>query len=236
MTWCTIRRGRSRAVSEQAIRNASIEFSEKSAANRMVRSDGIGQGRTQGFCQQLEPVHHADRCQHMGRVGPLPAPGLDQPRRLALLQQFLEQPLPGLTRKQSGAELAENGEVEARVGQLETEQVFPVDPGADGVGGPSIRESLAELQDGDEGEPPGGEGGLPTLGVEVGEVLVAEDGSQLITEPEIGVSFGECGTGDECGQLGDGRDRAGLQGHGGTSGWSAMATWCILLQYTGLPP
>ena len=38
------------------------------------------------------------------------------------------------------------------------------------------------------------------------------------SEPEVGVALGEGGAGDTGGQLGDGRDGARLQGHGGTSG------------------
>ena len=57
---------------------------------------------------------------------------------------------------QAGAELAEHGEVEAGVGQLQAEGVLPVDAAADGVGGLAIGEPLGELQDGDQGQPPGG--------------------------------------------------------------------------------
>jgi hypothetical protein len=109
-----------------------------------------------------------------------------------------------------------------------------IDAAADGVGGLAIGEVLAELHDGGQGELAGGQCGLPAPGVEVGEVGVAEDGSELVTEPEVGVALGEGGAGDAGGQLGDVRDGAGLQGHGCTS-WRGMS-WYNPFQYSGLPP
>ena len=113
--------------------------------------------------------------------------------------------------EQAGAELAEHGGVEPRVGQLEAEQVLPVDAGADGVGGAAVGEVLAELEDGDQGQPPGREGGLASAGIEVGEVGVVEDGAEFVAEPEIGIAVGKGGAGDAGGVLGDGWDGAGLQ-------------------------
>ena len=167
---------------------------------------------------QPEPVGGADAGQHVGRVGALPAPGLEQPQGLAAVQQPLQQQPLGTAGEQAGAELAEHGGVEPRVGQLEAEQVLPVDPGADGVGGRAVGEVLAELEDGDQGQPPGREGGLPPEGVEVGEVGVVEDGAEFVAEPEVGVAVGEGGTGDAGGILGDGRDEPELERHGATSG------------------
>jgi hypothetical protein len=57
------------------------------------------------------------------------------------------------------------------------------------------------LEHGDQGQPPGREGGLPPVGVEVGKVGVANDRPELIADV-----------------LGDRRDGAGLQGPGDSSG------------------
>ena len=46
--------------------------------------------------------------------------------------------------------------VEAGISQFKAEQVLPIDTGTHGLGGLSIREVLAELQDGHEGEAPRG--------------------------------------------------------------------------------
>ena len=117
---------------------------------------------------------------------------------------------------EAAAELGEGGEVESGVVELEAEGVLPVDAAADGVGGLAIGEVLGELHDGDQGELPGGQCGLSAPGVEVGEVGVAEDGSEFVAEPEVGIPLGEGGAGDAGGQLGDGRDEIGFPRHDGS--------------------
>ena len=171
----------------------------------------------------------------MGRVGALAGAGLEQAAGLAGLEHRVQEEPFGPAGRQAAAELGEDGEVEAGVVELEAEGVLPVDAAADGIGGPSIGEVLGELHDGDQGEPPGRQRGLPAPGVEVGEVAVAEDVPELVAEPEVGIPLGEGGAGDAGGQFGDGRDGARLQRHGSTSG-CGQRIWCKLLQYTGLPP
>src|SRR5262249_42347671 len=60
-------------------------------------------------------------------LGALSAAGLDQLPLPAAPEELLQETFPGVPCEQSGAELAEHGGVEARVGQLEAEQVLPVD-------------------------------------------------------------------------------------------------------------
>ena len=164
----------------------------------------------------------------------LSAPGLEQPQALAAIQQPLEQQSLRTAVEEAGAELAEHGGVEPRVGQLQAEQVLPVDAGADGLRRRTVGEVLAELQDGDQGQPPGREGGLSAAGIQVGEVGVVEDGAELVAELQVGVTPGEGGVGDAGGVLGDGRDESERKGHGATSR-RAGAKWCKLLQYMPLP-
>lgn len=86
----------------------------------------------------------------------------------------------GTARDKAGAELGEYAEVEARVGQLEAERVFPVDAGAHGVGGLPIAEVFEKLQDRDQSEPPRRQAGLTSGEIEVAEVLVLVKGAELI--------------------------------------------------------
>ena len=127
---------------------------------------------------------------------------------------------------EAAAELGEGGEVESGVVELESEGVLPVDAAADGVGGLAIGEVLGELQDGDQGELPGGQCGLSAPGVEVGEVAVAEDGSEFVAEPEVGVALGEGGAGDAGGQLGDGRGGLGCRDTGAPQGGRRNSVFC----------
>jgi hypothetical protein len=132
----------------------------------------------------------------VGRVGALPPRGLEQPQAPAAVQQPLEQHPRRVAVEEAGAELAEHGGVEPRVGQLQPEQVLPVDAGADGLRRRTVGEVFAELQDGDEGQPPGRESGLSAAGIQVGEISVLEDGAEPVAELEIGVAVGEGGVGD----------------------------------------
>lgn len=79
----------------------------------------------------------------------MPATVLDQAASGAGFEHRFQQQSFGSTGDQTGAELAEYGEVEAGIGQFQTENILPVDAAADGVGGLAVGESLGELQDGD---------------------------------------------------------------------------------------
>ena len=146
----------------------------------------------------------------MGRVGPLPAARLEQAPRLAGLQQLAQQPLLGAAREQARAELAQHRVVEAGVGQLQPEQVLPVDPRPHRLGGLPVGQVLAELQDGDQRQAPRRQARLAEPGEQVGEVGVGEDGAELVAQLEEGVALAEGGPGDARRLLGHGLDRAGL--------------------------
>ena len=111
--------------------------------------------------------------------------------------------------------------VEAGVGQLEPEQVLPVDPRPHRLGGLPVGQVLAELQEGDQRQPPRRQPRLAEPGEQVGEVRVGEDGAELVAQPEEGVALAEGGPGDARRLLGHGLDRAGLERHGGPpAGWT----------------
>ena len=127
----------------------------------------------QGLPDQLEPVEHLDRRQHMRRIGALPAPRLDQPRLLERRQQRLEQQRLGTLRDEAVAELAQDGGVEAGVVQRQAEGVLPVDAPAHRVGGLAIRQPFGELEDRRQGELRRGDRGLALLREEGGELRIA---------------------------------------------------------------
>ena len=139
----------------------------------------------------------------MGRVGALLGAGLDQAVGLAGLEHRLQQEPFGTAGDEAGAELAEDGEVEAGVGQLQAEGVLPVDAAADGVGGLAIGEPLGELQDRDQGQPPGGLRRLSPVGEQAGEAFVVVEGAQGVPHGQVGVAVGEGGAGDVGGQFRD---------------------------------
>ncbi len=132
----------------------------------------------------------------MGGVGALSATRLEQPAGLARIEQLVQQPFFGAAGEQARAELAQHRVVEARVGQGEAEQVFPVDPRADRLRGLPVRQGLAELQQGDQGQPPRRLPGLAALGEQVGEVRIGEDAAEFVTQLQEGVALAESGPGD----------------------------------------
>ena len=147
----------------------------------------------------------------MSRVGALPAPRSDQFEFAASFQEGVEELLFGLALDQAGAELAEHGVIEAGIGQLQPQGVLPVDAAADGVGGLAIGEPLDVLEDGGQGEPCGGGGGLSAGGEELGELSVAVERPEFIGDAEADGPLGEGGVGDAPSLVGDGEVRLGLE-------------------------
>ena len=68
----------------------------------------------------------------------------------------------GVARDEAGAELAENAEVKAWIGQLEPERILPVDPGPNSLRRLSVAQVLKELQHRHE-KAPGRKPRLPAL-------------------------------------------------------------------------
>jgi len=74
----------------------------------------------------------------------------------------------------------EHGEVEAHVGELETEQILPIDAAAHGIRRLAVGQTFEELENRHHGETPGTLGHLSTGGEEVDEVLVGVESSEII--------------------------------------------------------
>ena len=113
-------------------------------------------------------------------------------------EQGIEQERFCAARNQACAELRQDRGIEAGIGQFEAQDVFPVDPAAHGICSRAISESLGELEDRDEGEPPRREGGLAMRREERGKGRVGEEGAEFIGETEIrdalsGTPHGRCG-------------------------------------------
>src|SRR5919199_4110211 len=97
----------------------------------------------------------------MGGVGPLPSLCFEHAKLTADFEDPLQQTLRRTAGEQALSELAEHAEVKAGVGQLQAEEVLPIDASPHGLGGLSIAQALAELHEGNEGEPPGWIARLP---------------------------------------------------------------------------
>src|SRR3954468_16571268 len=154
----------------------------------------------------------------MRGVGPLSPPGLEDAELSGDLEHPLQQALLRAAGQKTISKLAEHAEVKARVGQLEAEQVLPIDPRPDRLSRVSITQALAELHQRDQGQPPGWTGRLTLLGIEVGEVAILEDRPERVAQGEIGAAFGKGGASDAGGLFGHTWERLlRLERHGETS-------------------
>jgi len=103
--------------------------------------------------------------------------------------------------------------VEARVGQLQAEQVLPVDAGAHRLGRLAVGQVLAELEQGDQRQAPRRQARLAEPGEQVGEVGISEDGAELVPQLQERVALTKGRARDARRLLGHGLDRAGLERH-----------------------
>ena len=81
--------------------------------------------------------------------------------------------------------------VEADVGQLQAQQILPVDPHADRVGGLSVGQPLHELQERREREPDRRLGGPPPGREQVGEVAIRDHPVQIVVETHDRIALWE---------------------------------------------
>lgn len=86
--------------------------------------------------------------------------------------------------------------VEARIGEFERQRILPIDPGTDRVRCLPVREVLGELEDGHEGQPPRGGGGLAPRREQVREVRVLVEGVEVIPHAQVRGPEGKGSTGD----------------------------------------
>jgi hypothetical protein len=126
-------------------------------------------------------------------VGPLPAARREQLVLPAQRQERVERLLLGPARDQPAAELARDRGVEAGVGQLQPEQVLPVDAAPDGVRGPPVRRALGELEQRHRREPPRALGRLTAAREERPELVIGEDRPERVAQAQVGAPVREGG-------------------------------------------
>jgi hypothetical protein len=177
-----------------------------------IRRDRI-ERLAHSLAHAFPPIELSERTQHAGGIGALAAPRLQETARLTLLQQAVQQPLLGPSRDQPSAELAQDAEVEARIGQRQAERVLPIDPTPDRLGGLAVRQPFCELQHRHQCQPPGCFGRLATPREQVGEVFVGVDTAQRVPQLQARIATRERRSRHTHGLLGHGLDRFGMQRH-----------------------
>ncbi len=125
----------------------------------------------------------------MGRVGTLPAAHLEQAKLPTAHEQLLKQPLHRTALDQPGAELAQYRGIKARIGQLETEQILPVDPGPHRLGGLPVGQPLGELHDRHERQPPRALSRPSPHGEQRAEALVIVESAEHVPHLHVDVAL-----------------------------------------------
>jgi hypothetical protein len=96
-------------------------------------------------------------------------------------------------RDQPGPKLAQDGKIEASIGEFQPSGIFPINASSYGISGLSIGQVLRELQDGDEGQTPGRFGWLSDVGIQVGKLVMAIHRPQCIAHLQIPIPTGKGG-------------------------------------------
>ncbi len=150
-------------------------------------------------------------------VRALASPRLEQAALAQLRQHRVEQGLLKPARDQAGAELAQNGEVEPGVGQIQAQRILPVDPPPDRVGRLPVAQPLGELQHRDQGQAPRGVRRLAASRVERGEHPVVVDRTQLLAHAYGRTALWKRGRSNLGGRGRNRRDLGRTQRHGNGS-------------------
>jgi hypothetical protein len=96
-------------------------------------------------------------------------------------------------------ELAQHGGIEARVGQFQSEQVFPVDAAGDSLGRPSVGEVLGEPEQGYQRQPLRAFRRLAAKSEEGREPGGGEDRPEPVAQAQIGIAIGKGRASNACG-------------------------------------
>src|SRR5829696_6442592 len=161
----------------------------------------------------------------MRAVGALPTAGDQQLALPAQRQKRVEQQGLSSTGHEPRSELAEHRGVKARVGQLQAEQIFPVNPASDGFGRPPVRQVLGKLQHGDQRQAPRHLSGLSAAWKQGRELSIAEHRPKRVAQAQIGIAARKGGPRDNCRgsrNLGAG---SRMKRHGGPPGLGADALY-----------
>jgi hypothetical protein len=126
--------------------------------------------------------------EHMRRIAAVAATCLEPTARDAPLEQAPEPSLLRAACEQATMKRAEHRAIEATVGDLQAEEVFPVEAAAHRVRCLPVGEPLQRTAAASPGPAARGQGGLSGRGDEVGKRGIGRDGAQRITQlPSAGV-------------------------------------------------
>ncbi len=126
----------------------------------------------------------------MRRVAALTLTFLEPASFFEQSQHGIQQHLFGSPLNEAFAKVREQGKVEPRISQFQSQSILPIDAPSHRIRRLSIREFFHELHDGDQSQAPGGLNGASSRWKQMGKALVLIDGSQGIAHLHIRISLG----------------------------------------------
>lgn len=192
--------GQTRFLDSMIVACVPLGRGESTQPSRGGCRDGI-EGRTQCLGQELDPVEVANSRQYVRAVGALTAPRLEQALIARGVKDAGQQAFARSVLQEPAPELAQEAVVEAGIDEVERQQVLPVDPSSDGLGGLAIAQAFSKLHQRDEGQTLGRVGRLPARRIEVGKRRGGEDGTEAVPQQQVGIAAAKRGSSDPSGVL-----------------------------------
>jgi hypothetical protein len=144
---------------------------------RCHHREGV-QRRPKRLSDTLQPIEHANRRQDRDGIRPLTAVDVEQPLRLCQGQQGIEAEWRRLPGDEPGTKCAQDGMLEAWVGQFQPQDLLPINAAADGICGLTIQAAFRKLQDRGQRQTRWRVGGLAACGEKRCERCVVVDGAE----------------------------------------------------------
>jgi hypothetical protein len=108
------------------------------------------QSMAQRFAYELQPIERTNRREYVAGVSSLSPVCFEQPVPTELLQEYVQQQPLSTIINQPTAELAEHCVVEARVLELQTQRILPINSTPHSVSCLAVRKIFNELKDRDQ--------------------------------------------------------------------------------------
>ena len=154
------------------------------------------QGMAECLPHKFDAIQRADRRQDVTGVGTLVALWLEQSALADSLQEQVQEQSLGTALDQPATELAQDGVIETGILQLETERVLPNHARAYGIRCLAVGQILDKLERGDQCLSPRALGWLAAFREQVRELVVSDEGLQLVSHAHVRVPGREGRTGE----------------------------------------
>jgi len=165
------------------------------------------------FPNEFQAIQRPNSGQDMGGIRALCTPCFQEVVGFEPLQQRLEEQRLGAPMDETRAEFTQYRGIKPRIGEVQGQRIFPVDPSADGIRGLAVGQAFGELQDQHQRQPCGSFGWLTSRRKERGTLGILIEGTERIANLEAQRPLGKSGMGHTNRFCGDGDYGGHLERH-----------------------